>query len=42
MKDPNNPNPNDPNPEEGGGGMDSNLIMLAFVLMVAAVFADNM
>ena len=40
---PNNPDPDDPNPNpEEDGGMDSNLIMLAVVLMVAAVVAVNM
>ena len=38
---PDNPDPDDPNPEEDGG-MDSNLIMLAVVLMVAAVVVVNM
>ena len=38
---PDDPDPDDPNPEEDGG-MDSNLIMLAVVLMVAAVVAVNM
>ena len=41
--DPNNvdPDPNDPKPEEDGG-IDSHLIMLAVVLMVATVAAVNM
>ena len=40
-KDPINLDPDDPDPDEAGG-MDSNLIMLAVVLMVAAALAVNM